>query len=82
MSDGGYLTATVSRRFWRLVLAQNARIVAAVDRYYEASARLHSSRKCLTSVAQTEFMFEYCEAVAEVRAAVNEMCALQSRADF
>jgi hypothetical protein len=82
MSDGGYVTATVSRRFWRSVLALNAGIVTAVDSYYEASTRLHSSRKCLTSDAQTEFMLEYCEALAEVRAAVSEMYALQRRGQF
>jgi hypothetical protein len=82
MSDGGYPVASVSRRFWRSVLALDARIVAAVDRYYDASARLHLGRRCLTPDSQRELMLEYCEAFAEVRAAVNEMRALQERAAF
>jgi hypothetical protein len=68
-----------SRRFWTALITHDRRLVAASSGYEKAARRFRISRDCVTQDAQIEFRIEFMEAVKELRDAVGELRAFQSR---
>jgi hypothetical protein len=71
--------AAFSRRFWTSLLNLDRRLDAA-RRAYEASLRRYrASARAVAGEARQEFHLELCESVAEMRAALKDLRALQKR---
>lgn len=68
-----------SRRFWTALITHDRRLVEASSGYENAARRFRTSRNCVTQDAQIEFRIEFMEAVKELRDAVGELRAFQSR---
>jgi hypothetical protein len=65
--------ALFSRRFWNSVIKLDGRVANAVADYDSAVKRLLTSRVAVSKEARVEFHLEVCEAVTELRAALNDL---------
>lgn len=68
-----------SRRFWAALLELDRRVVTSMSAYEAAVRRFSVSRRTLSESSQREFHLELCESVAELRAALRELRALERR---
>jgi hypothetical protein len=71
--------ALFSRRFWHSVIGLDRRVAAAVANCDIAMARFRISRTLVSHQAHSEYHMELCEALAELRVALNELRAFQER---
>lgn len=68
-----------SRRFWNSVISLDRRVAAAVANCDSAAQRFKVSGVALTQDSRAEFHLEFCESLAELRAALNELRQFQER---
>jgi hypothetical protein len=68
-----------SRRFWNALISHDRRLIEASTEYEQAANRFRTSLDCMTHDAQLEFRIAFLDAVKDLRDAVGELRAFQSR---
>jgi hypothetical protein len=71
--------AGFSRRFWTSLLQLDRRLDTARRSYEGSLQRYRASARAVAGEARDEFHLELCESVAELRAALKDLRALQKR---